>query len=74
MCELCHHSPCLSGCPNEPGPRAVYTCANCGDDIYEGDDVFDISGEHWCEACIDDCRHTAEFEEPDYYDDDYLGG
>jgi hypothetical protein len=41
----------------------VFTCWNCGGEIHEGDDVYDINGEHWCEECIDNAHGYAELED-----------
>lgn len=68
MCDICLHSPCLPQCPNAPPPPVVFTCYNCGEPIYEGDNYYDIEGEAWCEECIDDALKTAELEE--WYDED----
>lgn len=68
MCDVCLHSPCLPGCPNEPPPPIVYTCVNCQEPIYEGDDYYDIEGDAWCEECIRDALKIAELE--DWYDEE----
>lgn len=52
MCEICLHSPCLRGCPNEEIPVAG-TCDHCGDDLAVGDKYVDLYGYHVCENCID---------------------
>ena len=61
MCEYClrsgYHRP---GCPNEPAPKVVTTCFNCGEDIYEGDECYDLPNGKWCTKCIEDSRITAE--------------
>ena len=54
MCEICHQSPCLHGCPNEDEPKAVYTCCQCGEGIYEGDRYFDSDNGPICEDCMSD--------------------
>ena len=61
MCELCWQTPCASLCPNNPGPRAIYICSGCGETIYEGDYVWHILSEQFCESCIDDFREEAEY-------------
>ena len=40
---------------NEP---PVHICENCGDEIYEGDDFYDI-GDIVCLDCIDAAKRTA---------------
>lgn len=54
MCDICMHSPCLSGCPNAPDPTPVTYCRSCGEPIAPGDEYADIDGEAWCEGCLDD--------------------
>lgn len=62
MCNECHQIPCHPGCPNAPGPKLVFICSGCGDDIYEGDDYWDIMGEQFCEDCIDAAKGVAEYD------------
>ena len=47
MCDICMHSPCLSGCPNAPDPTPVTYCRSCGELIVPGDEYADIDGEAW---------------------------
>ena len=54
MCEICMHSPCLSGCPNAPDPTPVTHCCSCGEPIIPGDEYGIIDGEAWCEDCLED--------------------
>lgn len=54
MCSICHHSPCLSRCPNAPDPLAVFHCYRCGEAIYPGDEYASIDGVEYCESCVDD--------------------
>jgi hypothetical protein len=68
MCDLCLLYPCHPGCPNAPEPPVVCECSQCGEPIYEGDAVYDIHDEKWCESCIEDCRSEAELYEPNYYE------
>jgi hypothetical protein len=65
MCEICHHTPCVGGCPNAPEPIPVYECAWCEKPILVGDEYYDINGDRICDECIQGCRKTAEFEDPD---------
>ena len=69
MCEICGHAPCLSLCPNAPDPVPVFVCSGCGGDIYEGDDVYHILGEQFCERCINEARQEAVYDRDDdfYY-------
>lgn len=50
-----------------PEPRKVCDCPICTEPIYEGDDVYQIVDELWCESCIRDLRITAEVPEQDEY-------
>ena len=54
MCDICMHSPCLSGCPNAPDPTPVTHCCSCGEPIIPGDEYGIIDGEAWCEDCLED--------------------
>lgn len=60
MCEICLKAPCDPRCPNAPGPKPVFICSGCGNEIYDGDDYWNIMGEQFCENCIDDAKGTAE--------------
>jgi hypothetical protein len=62
MCEYCRQAPCDPRCPNAE-EVVVCLCWNCCNEIREGDDMYDINGEHWCENCIDDAHTYAELEE-----------
>ena len=57
-------------CPNAPEPPVVCLCCQCGKEIYEGDEIYDINDEKWCEECVNGCRSTAELEEQEYDHDD----
>ena len=61
MCNICHQHKCPSMCPNADEPRAVYICSECGELIREGEYVWHIMGEQYCEHCIDDFREEAEY-------------
>ena len=39
--------------------KAVCTCDICGATIYEGDKVFHIKEEKWCEECTMNTSHLA---------------
>ena len=66
MCDICRQCPCPSGCPNAPEPKAVFVCSGCDRDIYEGEDVYHIMGEQFCERCIQNAKEAAIYE----YDQD----
>lgn len=53
MCDICLHSPCLHGCPNET-IATFGVCSVCGEGIPIGDEYADIDGDWICERCIDD--------------------
>lgn len=41
--------------------RKVFaTCEYCGEEIYVGEDYYDLRGEIVCESCVIDCSKTAE--------------
>ena len=69
MCEICHRTPCHPRCPNADEPAVVCLCANCGDEIHEGDEVYNINDELWCENCVRDCHCTAEYTGFNCYDE-----
>ena len=62
MCIECRQTPCHSCCPN-----AVHTlvceCEMCGNGIYEGEPMYVIGAEKFCEDCIDSCKTFAELED-----------
>ena len=68
MCEICLQSPCHPRCPNAPDPPVVCLCCQCRNKIYEGDEVYDINDEKWCESCVKECCHIAELDEPNWDD------
>lgn len=55
MCEICHETPCLSGCPNAPVGKDRFICAWCDNPIFE-DGYYLIDGEPVCSDCVEDCR------------------
>lgn len=62
MCEHCYQWPHLPGCPNAPEPHTVFICSGCGHEIYEGQNVWHILGEQFCECCIDEAQEVAEYD------------
>lgn len=54
MCEFCHSFPHLHGCPNEPEPKAIYTCRCCGEGIVADDRYADIDGEKYHAECLEE--------------------
>ncbi|MBP0988966.1 MAG: hypothetical protein J6S92_11895 [Oscillospiraceae bacterium] len=54
MCDICQHTPCISGCPNKKPDHAV--CEECGREIYIGDEYVideEQSGMLLCDKCAD---------------------
>ena len=45
--------------------RAVFVCSGCSHDIYEGEYVWHILGEQFCNKCIRAAREAAIFDEPE---------
>ena len=62
MCDVCYKSPCDPRCPHAPGPKSVFVCSGCGDNIYDGGHYWDIMGEQWCENCIDEAKKEAVYD------------
>ena len=55
----------IPDCPLEPEePLCVANCADCREEIREGDDCFRIGGGLYCERCVDAGRRVAERERP----------
>lgn len=47
--------------------NTVGYCAECGQDTYAGEDIWEIKGEWYCEYCIDSFRNEAE--NKNYFED-----
>ena len=41
MCEICKHSPCVSGCPNYSPEKTSQKCDLCGEYICVGEEYVD---------------------------------
>lgn len=54
MCAICHQSKCNCRCPNAPDPVGIYTCAECGEGILEGDEYVEDNGKKYHLDCLDD--------------------
>ena len=39
--------------------KPVCHCSHCGEPIYEGDWMWNIHGEYFCEDCINDLKESA---------------
>lgn len=44
---------------------AVYICSGCGEIIREGEAVWHILGEQFCQACINKAREEAVLHDAD---------
>lgn len=66
MCEVCRQYPCHPRCPNAPEPPVVCHCDNCNEKIHEGEEMYVIGYEKFCESCIDNGRTYAELDEWEY--------
>lgn len=62
MCDICGHNICPSMCPNAEQPKVICECSECGFEIYEGDDYYEIEGKIYCETCIDGFKKEAVYE------------
>lgn len=60
MCGICRKIPCSSRCPNAPLPRVFARCSECGCDILEGEEYYEIINEPVCEDCVWNARKIAE--------------
>ena len=49
----------IDGYEDDNAPPVVFTCNDCGDDICEGDDYYDIDDNPVCPDCIEKLRRTA---------------
>lgn len=59
MCDECLHSPCPPACPNFI-KECVCLCRECGREIYDGEIIYDLAGEIWCDDCVNECRTEAQ--------------
>lgn len=60
MCDICRQNPCAGMCPNAPEPPVFATCSECGRDILEGEEYYEIINEPICEDCVWEARKIAE--------------
>lgn len=47
-----------------PEARLFANCDWCGDEIFEGDDYYELNGEKVCCECVSRCCREAEIEKP----------
>jgi len=50
----------LKGCPNAKQPQGVTVCADCGYEIYEGEQYAKLDNKDFCIDCVKNCIHIAE--------------
>lgn len=72
MCDICHQVPCPPRCPNAPDPVPVFICSGGRNEIYEGDDYWDLFGEQFCEECIREASRVAEYELTCFLNDEII--
>jgi hypothetical protein len=60
MCIYCHSFPHDARCPNAPEPPLFGRCEECGAEIYDGDEYYEIGDHVFCEACVKGGYRTAE--------------
>ena len=61
MCSECTQYPCSSRCPNAPEEKPVLSCDICWkNNIYAGDNYWDIDGTIVCEECMENAKKVAE--------------
>jgi len=53
MCDECRQTTCPPQCPNAAEPRSEYTCAECGEGIYSGEDYIHYGRKHYHADCVE---------------------
>ena len=53
MCDICHHIPCLTRCPNEKR-EAVGCCIECEEPIYAGESFCETEKGMICSYCLEE--------------------
>lgn len=66
MCEICGMSICPSRCPNSDEPPVYARCDNCGGEIRDGEEYYQVGEHNYCEECVQ--YKTAEVEDYGYED------
>lgn len=59
MCKINNSVECDACGECQKSTDEMYTCEDCGCDICDGDDYYDIAGTILCEDCIDNYKFTA---------------
>lgn len=54
ICMGCHITYCDPRCPDAPQPKVIARCSKCGDEIHEGDRLFQFRSDTFCELCADE--------------------
>ena len=62
MCEICRQVPCHPRCPNAEH-KVFCECSICGDDIYEGETMYDLADMYVCEDCVKRGKKEAEYDD-----------
>ena len=57
MCVECRRTPCPTDCINYE-MKPVTSCGSCGDDIYLGDDYYQLKDDIICVDCIHKYKKT----------------
>lgn len=63
MCAECRQHPCHPRCPNANEPPVVCLCDNCDSEIREGDTMYVIGDNRFCEECVSKGSTYAEVDE-----------
>lgn len=53
ICPYCFSNPHISGCPNAPEPKHIYTCKCCGEGIVEGEEFAVIDEVFYHLECLE---------------------
>lgn len=61
MCDICGKNPCDARCPNCED-KGIYTCVECGQYIYKGEQYWDSQAGPICKDCFDDMDRRAILE------------
>lgn len=63
MCKECRQTPCHPRCPNAGEPPVVCRCDNCDAEIREGDTMYVIGDNTFCEDCVRNGSTYAEMDD-----------
>jgi hypothetical protein len=48
-----------TGYPDGNTPDVMLFCQSCGDEIFRGEEYYDIDGDPWCRKCISIAKTEA---------------